>query len=229
MRPAFTEQSLGWSSLVEKLTPEERAALLAQRDAERLAVLSWVRAGANRSSYESDNYLSHDRSIAGRITPHYLVEAQTTPPHGMSTQVKIRSILADRCATCHSETGRNEKARWIPLDAYESLEPYCRVPPAPAFWASWTVVSLLFLIAVTLPAGAVFYLTSRPQWLQAVLVSISWLAAAVLAGAWLVGQPGGPALYILLAAAGAATMGTLTMITLTLSELVAGGDGPRRG
>jgi hypothetical protein len=59
-------------------------------------------------------------------------------------------------------------------------------------------------------------------------VSISWLAVAVLAGAWLVGQPGGPALYILLAATGTATIGTLTMIFLTLSELVAGGSGPRR-
>src|SRR5438067_3019674 len=56
MRPAFTDQSLGWELLNQNLTAEERAALLAEREGERLAILDWVRRGASREAYEDDRY-----------------------------------------------------------------------------------------------------------------------------------------------------------------------------
>src|SRR5438552_133155 len=56
MRPAFTDQSLGWESLNQNLTADERAALLAEREGERLAMLDWVRMGASREAYENNRY-----------------------------------------------------------------------------------------------------------------------------------------------------------------------------
>src|SRR5262245_1491033 len=112
MRPAFTDQSLGWESLVENMTDEQKSELLAQREAERLVLLDWVRSGAVRGDYENDDYKPHDATTVSQITPDYL-----TPENDNSLpRVRIKTLITDRCVTCHGENGRHDTARFIALD-----------------------------------------------------------------------------------------------------------------
>src|SRR4051812_19996437 len=73
MRPAFTDQSLGWESLVQNLTTEERGALLAEREGERLALLDWVRRGASREAYQGDRYEVNATSGIHHVTGDYII------------------------------------------------------------------------------------------------------------------------------------------------------------
>src|SRR6476619_1823213 len=63
MRPAFTDQSVGWESLTENMSATEKAALIAEREGERLAVLAWIRSGLSRQAYEADQFPLDDNSF----------------------------------------------------------------------------------------------------------------------------------------------------------------------
>src|SRR5262245_1188693 len=112
MRPAFTEQSLDWQSLIENMTEEQKSALHAQREAERLALLDWVRSGASHEAYENDDYALRGPAPARQVTADYLIidrpaANDPAPPH-----IRIRMLIADRCVTCHGENGRHDTARY---------------------------------------------------------------------------------------------------------------------
>src|SRR5262245_12273209 len=113
MRPAFTTQSAGWDSLLESLNAAERTAVLAQREGERLVLLDWIRSGFDRAAYEGDDYVSSGATHISDITTAYLVADESAANHGLRRRVRIRTLINDRCATCHSEDGRNDKARWF--------------------------------------------------------------------------------------------------------------------
>src|SRR5438105_8684480 len=93
MRPAFTDQSLGWELLNKHLTAEESAALLAQREGERLAILDWVRRGASREAYEDDRYEVNAASGARHITAEYLIHEDQSAPESLPTTMRIRTLL----------------------------------------------------------------------------------------------------------------------------------------
>src|SRR5262252_6290225 len=52
MRPAFTTESRGWDALTRGKTPDELRRLSEEREGERLALLAWVKAGADRAAYD---------------------------------------------------------------------------------------------------------------------------------------------------------------------------------
>src|SRR5437016_561733 len=52
MRPAFTSQSRDWATVTVGKSADELRRVSEEREGERLALLAWVRAGADRFTYE---------------------------------------------------------------------------------------------------------------------------------------------------------------------------------
>jgi hypothetical protein len=191
MRSAFTTSSTGWDAAAANLTDAAKAALLAEREGERLALLDWVRAGGSRAAYEADDYRLSSDAAAFSITAAYRIDrpqagGEQTPP-----RVRIRTLLADRCVTCHSDDGRHEIARFIPLDKYAEIEP--RLIPEPADGRRrWLVAAMTALIIWGMSSASSFYAFSG----QPLLVRMSFMMGSVVglglvAACWLGGQPGG--------------------------------------
>jgi hypothetical protein len=192
MRPAFFQESVGWAALTENMTDEQRATLIKEREGERLAMLDWVRSGASRDSYERDN-------------------------HGGA---KIKTIINDRCASCHSEEGRNDKARWFPLDAYEKLEPYCQPESIQRPRPKWLFAAILLLVPLALFIAPIFNRTSSPHSIRVALMAIPVAALAGALSIWLLGQPSGYAIHAIVGAIAVAAIGVMTQIFVSLRELM---------
>ena len=221
MRPAFTTQSVGWDAVVEKITVEERAALLAQREGERLALLDWVRSGPNREAYEQDDFLLSDAAAVREITADYVVADEHRAGQGVPRRVRIRTLINDRCVTCHGEKGRNDKARWFPLDTIEVLQPYCRAKTDSRSRSLWPAVAIVALLPLALLAGAIFCLTSQPLKTRIALTAVTFVAVAIALGIWLAGRLGPLSIHLLLVASAVAAMGLLAQAVASLSELLA--------
>src|SRR5262249_22615916 len=119
MRPAFTDQSRDWQEVTRDRTPEGLRHLTAEREGERLALLSWVRAGAPRGDYDADDHALGPELQGQEITPDFLVPATPPGTPAGAQRVRIRTLIARRCVDCHSANGRRELARLVPLDSYE--------------------------------------------------------------------------------------------------------------
>ena len=219
MRPAFTVQSLGWEDAARNLSAAQNRNLLAEREGERLALLDWVRSGASRTAYAEDDYRLSAAAVAGPMTSAYRLNAAASGPAG--TRVRIRTLIADRCVTCHGENGRHDTARFIPLDSYEQLEPRLR-PQPPRIERQWIVAALGALVPLAVVAGAGYWHTSQPlatRWLTATLTAA---ALAAMLACWLLGRTGGwwgPALAV---AATLAAAGTALHALATLHDLFSG-------
>src|SRR5262249_45522780 len=156
--------------------------------------------GISREAYETDDFRWDDADAVLSITSAYLV-----PDHASDDQrerrVKIRSLVTDRCVTCHGEEGRHELARWIPLDTYEDIERHCRPEPNTVTGAKWLIAALVGLVPLGLVSGPVFYRTSTPLAARRALMVLPATALGVAAGCWVFGRPGTIAIYVLIAAA----------------------------
>jgi hypothetical protein len=198
MRPAFTTESTGWSDLIENMPAEELAALTAQREGERLALLEWVRTGSDRKSYEADDY---------RLTG--------------SAQVRIRTLINDRCATCHSENGRNDKASSFPLDTYDNIQPHTVPELIPAPRVPWLTAALLALAPLALVSGAIFWFTSHPRRARIALTAFPPTALGAALGCWLFGEPGAFSAQTIFISTAVAAAGVTIQIVASLGELLA--------
>jgi hypothetical protein len=225
MRPAFTDKSVDWESLTQNMAADEKAALLDQRENERLALLAWIQSGLNRQAFEADDFRWDAAGDRRPITPTYLAADQTSTDEAAADQanrrVRIRSIVTDRCVTCHGENGRHELARWIPLDSYENIERHCRPEVDAAANAEWPRIALLALLPLGIVSGSVFYFTATPLATRRCLTAVLCAALAMMVGCWALGRPGAIAIYLLLCAAGIAALAVTMQIVASLGELLA--------
>jgi hypothetical protein len=221
MRPAFTVQSVGWEALTQNMTAEEKVALEAQREGERLALLDWVRSGLSHEAYEADDFRLGHTSQARPITAKYLITHQESPDQGAQKNVRIRSILADRCVTCHGENGRNEHARWIPLDAFEHIERQCRPEAVATLRPTWLIAALVALLPLALLSGPLFYCTNTPLWTRRFITVLPFAALIVTVGCWLLGRPGTYFIHLMLGAAALAAIGVMIQIIASFADLFA--------
>jgi hypothetical protein len=219
MRPAFTDQSVGWESLTQNMTPDEKAALAAQREGERLALLAWVRSGPNQEAYEANDFRLDDSIAAHPITEAYCVTDQPTSGQSAQRHVRIRSIVVERCVTCHSENGRNEHARWIPLDTFEELEQKCRPEAVGIVQSAWLIAALVALVPLALLTGPLFCLSSTPLKTRRFLTVLTLSALVVSIGSWLLGRQGTLFIYLLLGAAAVAAIGVMMQMVVCVSDL----------
>jgi hypothetical protein len=193
MRPAFTTRSRDWEALTRGAPAGAVRRLEAEREGERLALLSWVRAGAPRAAYDADDYQLGAEFADRPITPGLL-----NPGPAGHRRVRLRTLLAWRCVDCHGPAGRFDRARLVPLDSYERLRAVCAAPadrrmPLPRL-AQTTHVHLLGFAVLYGATGGLFSLTGYPRAVRLVLgplplaaqgldIACWWLARAVPAAA----------------------------------------------
>src|SRR5262249_7358473 len=123
MKTAFTDKSKGWAKAIKNKTDEDKAALMAERHGERLALLDWIHAGASKEAYEKDMHILSQHLAQQPLTDEFLVKDAAGKPVE-PRQVAVKTILERRCVDCHSEGGRFVEAAKFPLDKYELVKPY---------------------------------------------------------------------------------------------------------
>ncbi len=171
MRPAFTTVSDRWQALTRDKTPEQMVRLRAEREGERLAFLSWVRSGAGKEAYDNDDYHLRDELAKHEITAEVLVRNGGNHEPTLPRRVRIRTLVNTRCATCHAEDGRNERARQFPPHSLPQL-------------AQTTHVHLLGFAALYGLVGLVFTFTSYSGWTRGVLGPFPLALQVVNIGCW---------------------------------------------
>ena len=214
MRPAFTNESTGWDKLMKEVTADELAKLIAEREGERLALLDWIRSGASREAYETDEHVVSNPAAVTAISPLYLLAAH------QPTAVRIRSLINDRCATCHSENGRHDTARFIPLDTYDSVQPRTQPEAVHKPQKPWLFASLLGLLPLGLLASVVFWRTSHPRHVRRIMIIVPSIALGMALAVWFSGQAGSYSTHALLGLAAFAAIGIFVQIGVSLSELL---------
>jgi len=216
MRPAFTDQSLNWESLTQQMTDAKKATLLAEREAERLALLDWVASGADRLAYDKDDYEIHDAALDSTLPLAYRVdESQPARIH-----VRIRTIIEDRCVTCHGEGGRHDTARFIDLDTPDRLAPHVRPEASDAAARSWIVAALAMLYPLAAITGSIFCFTSQSVTAKRIVLAATIIALSVIIFCWLAGEPNAFFLSALLMSAAAAIVVLLVQMVASVQELL---------
>jgi len=222
MRPAFTVDSVDWNDAADELTGQERRRLLAEREGERQALLEWVRSGAGRTAYERDAFVVKNAASCG-ITAKYRVTDSAS-----GECVRIRSLIHDRCVTCHSETGRHDTARFIPLDSYERLEP--RLKPEAADSNRSLILAVLFgLLPLGLIAASSYWVTAHSFRARALLVTLTFAAAALMLACLRFGQPGTWHGQVLFSATALAALAVTIECLATFGELLDKPQGSTHG
>jgi hypothetical protein len=180
MSRAFTTRSEDWKKAVKK-RPE--AQVRKERETERDAVVAWVRGGADKKDYEDDRFVLPPE-LAGRpLTAAYVVE------DSQPCAVKVKSILADRCASCHSPgAGRDANAEQFPLDTYEHLKPFVTVKASGAMsltkLAQSTHVHLLGFAVLYGMTGLILAFSSYPWAIRVLIAPLPLAAQVVDIGFW---------------------------------------------
>lgn len=123
MVPAFfdREKDLKFPNFMKGDAPQaEKDKLRAHRQGDLDVMLAWVRSPepARKTAYESDAF-----SFPG------LSDKLVTPELVNDGKVRIKSLIDNRCVTCHREGDR--KAGDYPLDTYKALEQYLKPYDAP--------------------------------------------------------------------------------------------------
>jgi hypothetical protein len=216
MRPAFTDKSLDWESLTQSMTDALKSTLLAQREAERLALLDWVRSGASRTAYDNDNYEPRDATTVSQITPDYLIPENDTTP----SRVRLKTLIADRCVTCHGENGRHDTARYIALDTYDRLAPHLRPETTNSTARVWLISALIGLYPLALISGLAFFFTSHPANARRILLITTFVALGGMSACWLAGRPAPYAICVLLATFTVAAVDAMVQTIASLAELL---------
>ena len=116
VRAFYDRSDSEYKKTMAKGTAEEKAAMTAERDGERLAVVAWAKAdaAARKKAYADDKF----------ALPPDLDARPLTEAYKDGGAVKIKSLLTDRCARCHTAGGDKEDA---PLDTYEDFLKYLPV------------------------------------------------------------------------------------------------------
>jgi hypothetical protein len=113
VRAFFDKDGADFKKVMKGGKPEEKQALLDERDGERQAVIAWMKAeaAAQKKAYDDDKF-PLPAELAGR---------PLTADYKDGGAAKIKTILNDRCARCHTAGAEKEDA---PLDSYEGVLQY---------------------------------------------------------------------------------------------------------
>ena len=99
-----------------------------------------------------------------RVTAEYLIREEQSAPGSLPMTVRIRTLLHDRCVTCHGEKGRHDIARFIELDTYEGLAPHLKPEPdASTASRAWLIAVLVSLYPLAAFTGSLFLITNHPS------------------------------------------------------------------
>ena len=90
------------------------------RKGDQGAVLAWLKAdpAARKAAYEADRFPLPAELVGKPLTAEFFADAKA---------VKVKSLFAARCATCHNPDGDQGK---YPLTSFEQIEKYLKPEPA---------------------------------------------------------------------------------------------------
>ncbi len=232
MSAAFTTEdrakgALKFASATKGQPPGVVEVVKAQRKGEQTIFKLWINATEDerKAAYAADKF----------VPPAGQMPALLTSAFRDGDAVKIKSIIDNRCVTCHSKGGDKED---IPLDTYDGLDKFMKVETTFAATGDWVkieepisitkltqsthahLLSFAMLFSLT---GLVFAFSSYPTVLRCVLgpwvvlavtadVSLWWLAR--LCDQW------GPYFAMgIIATGGAAGAGLFGQIILSLFNM----------
>lgn len=183
MVPAFFAKSKGWAQAGRG---RDAANVEAQREAERLAMLAWVRGTdptAKKAAYEADKFAVPEPLKAQPITPEFLTAGK---------ELKVKSLIEARCQNCHKDQAPE-------LGTYAALEPLVTPPSQELIDGKWVrssrqvgkerlitsthahLLTFAILFALT---GLVFAFTGYPTGVRLFLAPIVLLAQVADVGCW---------------------------------------------
>lgn len=231
MSAAFTTEDrakgeLRYSKAIAGKRQELVEVINAQRHGEQTVFKLWINQpdSDRRAAYEADKFEVQPSQMPNHLTLAFR----------QGTTVKIRSIIENRCVTCHSQGGNKED---VPLDSYDDLAPFMAVS-APAVSGNWVKVEepvsltkltqsthahLLSFAALFSLTGLLFALSSYPTGLRCVLGP--WVVIAVFADVslwWLarLSDQWGPYFAMgIIATGGLAGTGLFAQVTLSLFNM----------
>lgn len=196
MAAAFTRQSGGWPRAIRQRAQEIKTdeptaefVLRRERDAERQAMLAWVKSGPSKADFEADRF----------ALPSGLSEQPFPDAFRDGPAVKIKTLFGDRCIRCHAKDGDDSKASQFPLETWEQIERYSRVDPGGGRMsldklAQTTHAHLLSFSMLFMLTGVLFALTNFPATMRVIVAPLVLLAqVADIACWWLAridGRPG---------------------------------------
>jgi hypothetical protein len=223
MAPAFFKKDSTFKKKINQ-DPAFEPKMREEREGERLALQAWINAPPDerKEAYQNDSFPLPESLTKRPLTKKYLAAGN----------VKVQSILYDRCAKCHESEGLEGK---VALDTYESLEKYMQVP-RPVLGADGTTVvkstrqmsverltetthlhALSFAVLFTL-TGLVFAFSSYPAWIRSLLAPAVLLAQMVDVCCWWLARLEGVGPYFALAIMGTgAVVGIGLMLQIILS------------
>jgi hypothetical protein len=225
MRQTFTTRSAGWRRDISRRATSKKLSLLraeeqlrSERDGERLAMLAWIRAGADQKPFEENNYV-----LPASLTQHPITSDFMETGADKTLRVKIAGIVEARCARCHSE-GAGGSAGKFPLDTWAQLHAYCEVPTAGGGMsltrlAQSTHVHLLGFALLYGATGVIVTLTSYPGWLRGLLACFPLAAQLVDIGCWWLARLDPAFAQAILFSGGAVAVSLFLQISLSLWNL----------
>jgi hypothetical protein len=187
MVKAFFEKSADW----EDLTPEERKRQQPQREAERLAFVAWVEAGAPKAPYEADAF-----PLPADFQAHDLPEALRTSAAPLVPAATAASEKADKW--------KEAKRRQLSVDALTQS----------------THAHLLTFALLWAATGLIFAFTSYPGIVRGTLAPLVLVAQVADVACWWLARlepPAGPYFAIAILGTGAVVgLGLTAQIVLSL-------------
>jgi mono/diheme cytochrome c family protein len=198
-------------------TVKAHAEIMAQRDGERLALISWIGQGAPRVDYEQDRHELKDGFEKHEITPRFL----ETDREG-KRYAHIQSILEARCVRCHNADAGGAPAQY-PLDSYDRLKPYTVAEKSTGMslpkLAQTTHVHLLGFSMLFALTGLIFSMTSYPLFLRVIFGPFTLLAQIVDISCWWLGRADPNLARVIALTGGLVAMGLMIQIVGSLFNM----------
>lgn len=225
MRQTFTTKSAGWKGAVKKRAKDKSLALAAaekelrrERDGERLAILEWVRSGADQASFEANRFVLPDSFASQPISEEFL---DTDSPGQRA--VRIGAIIESRCARCHGE-GKGGGAGQVPLTTWEQVHDYCQTEPLDGAMpikklAQSTHAHLLSFAMLYGLTGVLVSFTSYPRWFRGLLAPLPLIAQLADIGCWWLARFDPLYARLIMITGGIVAMSLMLQIGLTLFNL----------
>jgi len=165
MRKALFEKSDDWKDAI-KQKPE--ASVRTEREGERLAFLSWLRAGATKESYDNDKFPLPETLGQQVITKDFL-QVDDQGKEVKPRTLLIKSFITTRCAGCHGQGGEAAK---FPMESFDAIIKYNKEPSSGAIsierLASITHTHMMAFAVLFGCTGLLFSFTRYPAYIRAI-------------------------------------------------------------
>jgi hypothetical protein len=210
-------KALNLDLAIPKQARQAEAAVQEDLDGERLSLIAWVKAGPDRKAYEDDAYVRGPKLAGHPIMPRFLNE---------DGSVKIKTIIHDRCARCHS-TEVGGPGALFPLEEFDQIAVYTSIEkstgkslPKLAMTTHVHLLSFAVLYALT---GLALALSSCPGWVRVPIAPLALIASVVDVAFWWAARledPYGPMFAKLIPVTGAVlAVSLLLQIVLSLFSM----------